>query len=208
METLTGSRFELLVYLIPGFAVTLGVLLVTAPKRLALPEDKLGLGHALLAAGAALLIGVVLLRISSTVPWALGKIYGEPVLTGIIRSFPDSLSFREKISSEFPKRDTTILNQYFLAKAVVEQRATNSGDEARRLQGMALLSRSLCLALPFLLACSAWRVRRGGRRHQLIVLAALALTVGVTGVLFLKSYLAYSSAAARAILRAYVVLPQ
>jgi hypothetical protein len=220
MSQLVNSGFAILVYLLPGMVVLAALAFWILPERLSIPHGSVGLGETLIGAAAALLVGLFLLRISMVVPWVLERHYGEPVIHGVIRQFPDLPLLKKAVQQKYAPADTSLLNVYLLAQAALEDASPRSADEGRRLRSIALLCRNLIIAAPATLLL-VWLGLRQLARHrssekdslyptrfarEWLQLAALAGSAVFSEYILLKSYLAYNAASVRWTLRALLIM--
>lgn len=197
------SRFaDLVIYLIPGMLVLLTATYRFAPEQLKHPQEKLGFGELVIGLAVAYLIGVITFRLSDEIINVLAIVYGESVLEGIARRFPElakvDISLRQVLSLK-PDGPVTC---YRYAAAVIVERAPRSAEAAERLLALAHLFRNLlvCTPLTALFLLQPLRARFGWKG-----LVSVGLASALLEFIFLKTFLAFWAAAVWKYLRAYVV---
>lgn len=205
MPDIINSPFDIIVYLIPGALLLVAIVFRCEPDRLRHAQEKIGLGELLVGLVAAILLGIIALRLSGVVLPIARLVYGEGILAGMVRTFPELSSIRETVDAKVKLGRNGDIWYYHYARAVVEQKVQASTESAQRLYSLALLCRSMLLCVPtaaLILASAYTKQRPRPWRKAVILIGAL------TGLelIFAHAFLSYWAAAVWKFLRAYVVL--
>jgi hypothetical protein len=199
-----ASPFDVLVYLVPGGLVLLALIYRYAPDRISKAQGRLGLGEVVIGFMAALLLGIVTLRVSEKGLDVSQFIYHESALDGIIRRFPDLPTVASTLDARLGLRNADVGWYYQYARVIVEEKAPRSAEAAERLYSLALLCRNMLVCLPVAFVIVGSRLANNSHRRWRVVGLAAGLAMFLE-YLFTKAFLAYWAAAVWKILRAYIV---
>lgn len=203
---LPSNLFDTLVYVIPGFLIGISLLFLFSPESLSLDNDKIGLGMLTLFLILSYVLGIIVHRLSGAVIYPLYYLFGEGVLEGIIRDFPDIKTVRALIDSSLEITPLGDVDYYRYASLIVYEKLPKTAEIAEKMMAMSTMSRSLLICFPiFALSATKAFTRKFSKRMELSIFLFLGVVLLFIEVVLLRSFLSYWSSSVWEVLRGYIV---
>ncbi|GAB4471185.1 MAG: hypothetical protein OHK0037_30420 [Elainellaceae cyanobacterium] len=206
---LPSNLYDTLVYIIPEFLIGISLLFLVSPESLSLDNDKIGFGMLTLFLILAYVFGIIIHRLSGLIIYPLYYYFGEGVLEGIIRDFPDIAAVRSLINQDLGIVPSGDVDYYRYALLIVSDKLPKTAETAEKMMAMSTMSRSLLICFPvFALSATKLLVQRFSNKIGFSIFLFVAVALLFVELILLKSFLSYWSSAVWEVLRGYIVWSQ
>ena len=207
MNTILPSNlYDTLVYVIPGFFVVIALLFCFFPDKLDITSEKLGFGLLSFILISAYLIGLIGHRLSGQIIYPLSFYFGESILDGIIKEFPDIDIVRSSMDKKLGIESLGDVSYYRYATQVVAEKLPKTADVAEKMLAMSTMSRNLILCIPIsALLIVRPLINKVSPARRLFVLIAGAVVLIFIEYVLIRSFLSFWSSSVWEILMGYVL---
>ncbi|MGG6293600.1 hypothetical protein ACQ4M4_04165 [Leptolyngbya sp. AN02str] len=203
---LPSNLYDTLVYIIPGFLIGISLLFLFSPESLSLDNDRIGLGMLTLFLILSYVFGIIVHRLSGLIIYPLYYYFGEGVLEGIIRDFPDIELVRSLMSKNLGITPNLEVEHYRYALLIVSDKLPKSAEAAEKMMAMSTMSRNLLICFPiFTLSATKALAKHFSRKIELSIFLSVSIILIFVEFILLKSFLSFWSSAVWEVLRGYIV---